>query len=124
MVWTTTPWTLISNTAVAANSDVDYVAVKVTKDENSEILVLAEALLSKVDGETEILKRYKGKDLERISYGRPFDVVEIPDAHFVVLADYVTTEDGSGLVHQAPAFGADDLKTCRAYNLPTVNPVS
>ena len=49
--------------------------------------------------------------------------MEIPNAHFVVLADYVTTEDGSGLVHQAPAFGADDLKTCRAYNLPTVNPV-
>ena len=123
LVWTTTPWTLISNTAVAANADVDYVAVKVTKDENSEILVLAEALLSKLDGETEILKRYKGKELERITYSRPFDVVEIPDAHFVVLADYVTTEDGSGLVHQAPAFGADDLKTCRSYNLPTVNPV-
>ncbi|MEY4693513.1 MAG: hypothetical protein RL437_793, partial [Actinomycetota bacterium] len=77
----------------------------------------------KLDGETEILKRYKGKELERITYSRPFDVVEIPDAHFVVLADYVTTEDGSGLVHQAPAFGADDLKTCRSYNLPTVNPV-
>ncbi|MEY4692974.1 MAG: hypothetical protein RL437_254, partial [Actinomycetota bacterium] len=86
LVWTTTPWTLISNTAVAANADVDYVAVKVTKDENSEILVLAEALLSKLDGETEILKRYKGKELERITYSRPFDVVEIPDAHFVVLA--------------------------------------
>ena len=123
LVWTTTPWTLISNTAVAANSEVDYVAVKVTKEETSEVLVLAEALLSKLDGETEVLKRYKGRDLERLTYSRPFNVVEIPNAHFVVLADYVTTEDGSGLVHQAPAFGADDLKTCRAYNLPTVNPV-
>ncbi len=123
LVWTTTPWTLISNTAVAANADVDYVAVKVTKEDASEVLVLAEALLSKVDGETEILKRYQGKDLERVTYSRPFSLVDIPDSHFVVLADYVTTEDGSGLVHQAPAFGADDLKTCRAYNLPTVNPV-
>jgi isoleucyl-tRNA synthetase len=123
LVWTTTPWTLISNTAVAANSEVDYVAVKVTKDDTSEVLVLAEALLSKLDGETEILRRYKGKDLEHTKYERPFAVVDIPNAHFVVLADYVTTEDGSGLVHQAPAFGADDLKTCRAYNLPTVNPV-
>ena len=123
LVWTTTPWTLISNTAIAANAEVEYVAVKVTKEESSEVLVLAEALLSKVDGETEILKHYKGKDLERITYSRPFNLVDIPDSHFVVLADYVTTEDGSGLVHQAPAFGADDLKTCRAYNLPTINPV-
>ena len=123
LVWTTTPWTLISNTAIAANGDVDYVAVKVATEESAEVLVLAEALLSKLTGEIEILKRYKGKDLERITYSRPFNVVEIPDSHFVVLADYVTTEDGSGLVHQAPAFGADDLKTCRAYNLPTINPV-
>ncbi len=124
LVWTTTPWTLISNTAVAVNAAVDYVVVKVSKEESSEVLVVAEALLSKLDGDTEILKRYKGADLERISYQRPFEVVDIPNSHFIVLADYVTTEDGSGLVHQAPAFGADDLKTCRAYNLPTINPVT
>ena len=81
LVWTTTPWTLISNTAIAANADVDYVAVKVTKEDASEVLVLAEALLSKVDGETEILKHYKGKDLERITYSRPFNLVDIPDLH-------------------------------------------
>ena len=124
LVWTTTPWTLISNTAVAVNAEVDYVVVKVIKDETNEVLVVAEALLSKLDGETEILSRYKGAELERITYQRPFEVVEIPNSHFIVLADYVTTEDGSGLVHQAPAFGADDLKTCRAYNLPTINPVT
>ena len=123
LVWTTTPWTLISNTAVAVNAEVDYVAVKVTKEDASEVLVVADALQSKLDGEIEILKRYKGKDLERITYQAPFRVVDIPNAHFIVLADYVTTEDGSGLVHQAPAFGADDLRICRAYNLPTVNPV-
>ena len=62
--------------------------------------------------------------MERWTYQRPFDLVEFPaTAHYVVLADYVTTEDGTGLVHQSPAFGADDLKVCRAYGLPVVNPV-
>ena len=124
LVWTTTPWTLVSNTAVAAHPDVDYVAVRTTVDENSEVLVVAEPLLSAVAGEHEILKRFKGKDLERVTYKRPFDFIEIPDSHFVVLATYVTTEDGSGLVHQAPAFGADDLQVCRSYGLPVVNPVA
>ena len=64
-----------------------------------------------------------GRDLEHTGYARPFELVDVPDAHYVVLADYVTTEDGSGLVHQAPAFGADDLITCRAYGLPVVNPL-
>ena len=114
LVWTTTPWTLVSNTAVAAHPDVDYVAVRATVDESSEVLVVAEALLSAVAGEHEILNRFKGSDLERVTYKRPFDYIEIPDSHFVVLATYVTTEDGSGLVHQAPAFGADDLQVCRS----------
>jgi isoleucyl-tRNA synthetase len=124
LVWTTTPWTLVSNTAIAANPSVDYVAVRATVDEVSEVLVVAEALLSSVAGDHEILKRLKGSDLERVTYKRPFDYIEIPDAHYVILADYVTTEDGSGLVHQAPAFGADDLASCRAYGLPVVNPVA
>jgi isoleucyl-tRNA synthetase len=128
LVWTTTPWTLVSNTAIAAHPDVDYVAVRatVTKDEvtTSEVLVVAEALLSSVAGEHEILTTFKGSELERVTYKRPFDYIEIPDAHYVILATYVTTEDGSGLVHQAPAFGADDLASCRAYGLPVVNPVA
>jgi len=65
-----------------------------------------------------------GKDLEHTKYARPFDLVEIKDSHFVVLADYVTVEDGTGLVHQSPAFGADDLEVCRKYNLPVVNPIN
>jgi len=65
-----------------------------------------------------------GKELERITYKRPFDYIEIPDAHYVVLATYVTTEDGTGLVHQSPAFGADDLAVCRSYGLPVVNPIA
>jgi isoleucyl-tRNA synthetase len=90
--------------------------------EENEVLVLAEEL-AHVVGESEILLKISGKDLERTTYERPFDFVEIPDSHFVVLADYVTTEDGTGLVHQSPAFGADDLLVCRAYGLPVVNPV-
>ncbi|CAN2195854.1 IleS Isoleucyl-tRNA synthetase [Candidatus Nanopelagicaceae bacterium] len=124
LVWTTTPWTLVSNTAVAAHPDVDYVAVRATVEESSEVLVVAEALLASVAGEHEILKRFKGSELERVTYKRPFDYLEIPDSHFVVLATYVTTEDGTGLVHQAPAFGADDLQVCRSYGLPVVNPVA
>jgi len=124
LVWTTTPWTLVSNTAVAVHPDVDYAVVKATVEEASEILVVAEPLLSKVAGEHEILKTIKGKDLERTTYKRPFDYLEIPDSHFIVLATYVTTEDGTGLVHQSPAFGADDLQVCRAYGLPVVNPIA
>jgi len=124
LVWTTTPWTLVSNTAIAVHPDVDYVAVRSTVDEASEVLVVAEALLSSVGGEQEILKRFKGRDLERVTYQRPLNYIDIPDAHFVILAEYVTTEDGTGLVHQSPAFGADDLISCRAYGLPVVNPVN
>ncbi|MFM9134792.1 MAG: isoleucine--tRNA ligase [bacterium] len=121
LVWTTTPWTLVSNTAVAVNPAATYVVARAA---DGEVLVVAEDLVEGLLGtEAEILERIPGTELERTSYRRPFDLVEIPDAHYVVLADYVTTDDGSGLVHQAPAFGADDLVTCRAYGLPVVNPV-
>ncbi|MEY3115967.1 MAG: hypothetical protein RL611_681, partial [Actinomycetota bacterium] len=125
LVWTTTPWTLVSNTAIAVHPDVDYVAArtKETEDVKSEVLVVAEPLLSVLGDGYEVIKKMKGSDLERTSYARPFDYVEIPDSHFVILADYVTTEDGTGLVHQSPAFGADDLASCRRYNLPVVNPI-
>ena len=121
LVWTTTPWTLVSNTAVAVNPEADYV---VARTGDGEVLVVAESLAGDLLGEgVEILERLTGRELERTPYTAPFDLVEIPDAHFVILADYVTTDDGSGLVHQAPAFGADDLASCRSYGLPVVNPV-
>jgi isoleucyl-tRNA synthetase len=121
LVWTTTPWTLVSNTAVAVNPSVTYV---LAHDAGGSRVVVAEPLLAAVLGAGAVVEaELTGTDLERWTYRRPFDFVDIPDAHFVVLADYVTTEDGSGLVHQAPAFGADDLTTCRAYGLPVVNPV-
>ena len=124
LVWTTTPWTLVSNTAIAVNPDVDYVVAEVIVEENREVLVVAEPLISALSGEVKILKTIKGKDLERVTYKRPLDLIDIPDSHFVVLANYVTTEDGTGLVHQSPAFGADDLAVCRAYGLPVVNPIA
>ena len=120
LVWTTTPWTLVSNTAVAVNPTADYVVARA----DGETLVLAEPLMAGLLGEdAEVLQRMPGTDLERLTYQPPFDFVEIPDAHYVILADYVTMEDGSGLVHQAPAFGAEDLVSCRAYGLPVVNPI-
>ena len=124
LVWTTTPWTLVSNTAVAVHPDVDYAVAEVVVEENREVLVVAEALLSALTGEVKVLKVVKGRDLERVTYQRPLDLIEIPDSHFIVLATYVTTEDGTGLVHQSPAFGADDLAVCRGYGLPVVNPIA
>lgn len=124
LVWTTTPWTLVSNTAIAVNPEVDYVVAEVTLEDAKEILIVAQPLLSALTGDVNILKVLKGRDLERVTYKRPLELIEIPDSHFVVLADYVTTEDGTGLVHQSPAFGADDLAVCRAYGLPVVNPIA
>jgi isoleucyl-tRNA synthetase len=117
LVWTTTPWTLVSNTAVAVNPAVTYAVVS----DGNENLVVASELIP--EGFTPTGESFTGREMERWTYQRPFDLVEVPDAHYVVLADYVTTESGTGLVHQSPAFGADDLATCRAYGLPMVNPV-
>ncbi len=124
LVWTTTPWTLVSNTAVAVHPDVTYVVARHGKD----ALLVAEPLALKVLGEEWTLgETFGGRELERWTYRRPFDLVDFPETpggtHYVILADYVTTEDGTGLVHQAPAFGEDDMLTCRAYGLPMVNPI-
>ena len=124
LVWTTTPWTLVSNTAVAAHPDVTYVVAS----DGEETLVIAEPLAEKVLGDDWLLgPSYTGAQMEGWRYARPFELVEFPDAvggtHYVVNAEYVTTEDGTGLVHQAPAFGEDDMQVCRAYGLPMVNPV-
>ncbi|MEI6763324.1 MAG: isoleucine--tRNA ligase [Actinomycetes bacterium] len=126
LVWTTTPWTLVSNTAIAVNPAVNYQIIEVKSEEGSERLVVAENLVPSIakPEDISVIANVLGRDLERSTYVRPFDLIEIPDAHFIVLADYVTIEDGTGLVHQAPAFGADDLQVCRSYGLPVVNPVA
>jgi isoleucyl-tRNA synthetase len=124
LVWTTTPWTLVANTAVAVNPKVDYQVIEIITDEKTERLVVASDLASVLGEDRKVIATFKGTELEHTKYIRPFDFVEINDAHYVVLADYVTVEDGTGLVHQSPAFGADDLEVCRKYNLPVINPVS
>ena len=128
LVWTTTPWTLVSNTAVAVHPDVTYVVATRLGEGEPETLVVAEPLVDKVLGDDwQIEATLQGRELEFWTYQRPFELIEFPDAvggtHYVVLAEYVTTEDGSGLVHQAPAFGEEDLAVCRAYGLPLVNPI-
>lgn len=125
LVWTTTPWTLVSNTAVAVKRGGTYAIVRVQDESGrAEHLIVNEELVASVFGEdAEVVRTISAEQLEHVRYTPPFSFVDIPESHFVLLADYVTTEDGTGLVHQAPAFGADDLITCRAYGLPMVNPI-
>ncbi|HIW61961.1 MAG TPA: isoleucine--tRNA ligase [Candidatus Stackebrandtia excrementipullorum] len=120
LIWTTTPWTLVSNVAVAVHPDVTYVVAT----DGEQRLVVAEDLVSTVlDGWHTTGESFSGADMELWEYRAPLDLVPVDGAHKVVNGDYVTTVEGSGLVHQAPAFGADDLATCRAYDLPMVNPI-
>lgn len=127
LAWTTTPWTLASNVSLTVGPDVDYVKVKMTAgEEEGNIFYVAKVLADKVLGAEnyEILQEMKGKELEYVEYEQLMPFVK-PDkkAFFVTCADYVTIEDGTGIVHTAPAFGEDDYQTGRRYNLPVVNPV-
>ena len=124
LIWTTTPWTLVSNTAVAVNPQVEYQVIEITNEDKTERLVVASDLASVLGEDRKVIATFNGTELEHTKYQRPFELIEIENAHFVVLADYVTTEDGTGLVHQAPAFGADDLEVCRRYGLVVVNPIN
>jgi isoleucyl-tRNA synthetase len=122
LVWTTTPWTLVSNTAVAVHPEATYVVAASARD--GERVVVAEALLPAVLGAGwQVTARFPGQALAGAKYRRPFRMIEIPDAHVVIPGSFVTTEDGTGLVHLAPAFGADDMDASRAHGLPVVNPV-
>jgi isoleucyl-tRNA synthetase len=128
LVWTTTPWTLISNVALAVGSNIDYVKIK----QNGKKIILAKERLSVIDGEYEIIEELKGSNLEGTDYEQFFDYVKIEDnpahkgkkAFYVALGDFVSTEDGSGIVHIAPAFGADDYELSKKYNLPMFQPVT
>ena len=121
LAWTTTPWTLPSNVALTVGPEVDYVKVK----QNDEVYYIAKALANKVLGDDyEVIEEIKGKDLEHIEYEQLMPFVETDEkAFFVTLGDYVTTEDGTGIVHTAPAFGEDDYNLGRKYNLPVLQPV-
>ncbi|MBP5210141.1 MAG: isoleucine--tRNA ligase [Clostridia bacterium] len=118
LAWTTTPWTLPSNVALAVHPDESYVKVAA----GDAVYILAEALAGRVLGEDyTVLDRFSGKELEGRPYRPPFDFAHPTErAWYVVCADYVTMEDGTGIVHTAPAFGEDDAKTGRRYGLPPV----
>ena len=121
LVWTTTPWTLMANVALCVNPELNYVLVK----SMGYKFILAESLLEKVLGEeVEVLETYKGSDLVGIKYEQLMPFVEVEGKSFEVVADtYVTAEDGTGIVHIAPAFGEDDNKVCLENGIAFVNPV-
>ena len=127
LAWTTTPWTLISNVALAVGPDIEYLKVRIkTGEQAGEQLILASARVDKLNEEFEVLDTFKGSALVGQHYERLFDLPEaasVTDAWRVVAADYVSTEDGTGIVHQAPAFGAEDYEVCQRESLPMFNPM-
>ena len=126
LAWTTTPWTLPSNVSLCVNPDVTYAYVRV---DGKETLIMAKDLIETVlEGhETEIVKEVLGKELEYKHYEPLFECTRKAaggkDAFYVMVDDYVTTTDGTGIVHNAPAFGEDDYRVCRRYGLPFVQMV-
>ena len=126
LAWTTTPWTLPSNVSLCVNPDVTYAYVRV---DGKETLIMAKDLIETVlEGhETEIVKEVLGKEIEYKHYEPLFECTRKAaggkDAFYVMVDDYVTTTDGTGIVHNAPAFGEDDYRVCRRYDLPFVQMV-
>ena len=131
LVWTTTPWTLVSNTALAVHPDLSYVVVQ-HQTKHKEKLILAESRLSGVFGADwemrwTIERRLTGADLVGWRYRRPFDWLPFPEgtSHEIVIgADFVSADDGSGVVHMSPAFGADDYAAGQQHNLAFLQPVN
>jgi len=132
LVWTTTPWTLPSNLSIAVNDSINYVVVETDFSKNKKqktYYVVAKDLLERYfpakDGNRKVVKTIKGKELENLSYVPLFDYFKdkAVNSFKFILADFVTTEEGTGLVHQAPAFGEDDFNICREKGIDFVNPV-
>ncbi|HEV3001716.1 MAG TPA: isoleucine--tRNA ligase [Solirubrobacteraceae bacterium] len=127
LVWTTTPWTLVSNAAVAVDPELTYVRAKTGPLEAP--VVLAEALVSRVLGDdgVKVLERFPGAALDGVRYEPPFPYMPAREygerGHTVLLGDFVTADDGTGLVHTAIAFGEDDFRLGQQYSLDVVNPV-
>ncbi|MFZ2176078.1 MAG: isoleucine--tRNA ligase [Rhodococcus sp. (in: high G+C Gram-positive bacteria)] len=124
IIWTTTPWTLPSNLAIAVHPDIDYVQVEA----DGKRYVLAKDRLGHYARELgeapEVISEHKGADLVGLSYDPPFDFfVGHENAHRVIAADYVTTESGTGIVHLAPAFGEEDMEYCTANGIDIVQPL-
>ena len=129
LIWTTTPWTLPSNLAAAVHPEIDYSVVRVRSgDLAGRSFVLAEArravYAAEFGEDAEVVATLKGTELVGLSYTPPFDFFAgHPNAHVILSADYVTTESGTGIVHQAPAFGEEDLEVCSAAGIELVIPV-
>jgi len=128
LAWTTTPWTTISNMALAVNPKLDYVKVRMLESVEEEYLILAEKCLGQaLQQEFEIVERYKGEELVGRTYKPLFEFalseVDQDAAWRVIPADYVTVEDGTGIVHTAPAYGADDYESCKKAGIPIFNPI-
>ena len=134
VVWTTTPWTLPSNVACAVGPEIPYVLVEsvgTAPDGTDELLVMAADLVDDVLGANDeeatrhrAVAQLSADDLTGLHYAAPFRLIEVEgDDRYLVSAEYVTTTDGTGIVHQAPAFGAEDLEVGRRFGLPVVNPV-
>ncbi len=121
LVWTTTPWTLIANVAVCVNPNEEYIKV----NSKGYTFIVAKKLAEKVLGnDYDIIDTFKGKDLEYTEYEQLLPFINVSKkAFFVVCDNYVTMEDGTGLVHIAPAFGQDDYEVGKKYDLPVINPV-
>ena len=121
LAWTTTPWTLASNVGLTVSPTETYVKAK----QGDEIYYLSKTLAPKVLKENyEVLEEISGKDLEYQEYEQLMPFLSTSEkAFFIMLGDFVTTEDGTGIVHTAPAFGEDDYKVGKKYNMPVLNPV-
>jgi isoleucyl-tRNA synthetase len=122
LAWTTTPWTLASNVALTVGADIDYIRA----EQDGNIYYVAKALADKVlgAGTYQILSEMKGSELEYIEYEQLMPFVKVDKkAFYLTCADYVSVEDGTGIVHTAPAFGEDDYNTGKRYGLPVPNPV-
>jgi isoleucyl-tRNA synthetase len=125
LVWTTTPWTLVSNAAVAIDPELTYVRARA---DGGPVEILAEALVERVLGPSaQILDRFPGRELEGVTYEPPFPFIAASEygerGHTVVPADFVTAQDGTGLVHTAIAFGEDDFRLGEQQGLNVINPV-
>jgi len=128
LAWTTTPWTIVSNMALAVNPNLDYAKIELSEGDRTEYYIMAKDCIEEViDHEYKIVEEYKGEDLIGWTYDPVFDYAleeyDKDDAWRVVPADYVTTEEGTGVVHTAPAFGADDYDTCQKADIPMFNPI-
>jgi isoleucyl-tRNA synthetase len=128
LAWTTTPWTLPANTAIAVNKDFDYVEVKLRGDQKNEQFILAKDLIGKVLTDEkhqpldyDVVREVKGKDLVGKSYEPLFSVDRGEGAHKIWHADYVSAEDGSGIVHIAPAYGEEDFILAKEKGIPVVH---